>query len=53
MEMPQENSLYSYHKQTKMLFLFFYKSGEQEGKQVLPGGLGSVGKGRMWGKVRG
>jgi hypothetical protein len=39
MEMSQGNSLCSYFKQTKMLYIFFsYKIKEQQAKQVLPGG---------------
>jgi hypothetical protein len=40
MEMSQENSLYSYFKQTKLSFFFFYKIREQE-----VCGVGTSGKG--------
>jgi hypothetical protein len=43
------NSLYSYLKQTKMLFLFI-KSENRKVEQVLSGELLPVGVGRRWGK---
>jgi hypothetical protein len=49
MEMSQGNSLYSYLKQTKRsFFFFFYKIGEQDEEQVPSGRLVSVGRERMW-----
>jgi hypothetical protein len=36
MEMPKENSLCSYLKQTKMSFWFFTKKENRKAEQVLP-----------------
>jgi hypothetical protein len=47
MEMPQENSLYSYLKQTKMSFFFSLQTGEQK-SGTDPGGGGSQWAG-AWG----
>jgi hypothetical protein len=55
MEMSQGNSLCSYLKQTKMTFYFFYKIGNRRAEQVLPGVIGTSGKGeevrKMYGRV--
>jgi hypothetical protein len=54
MEMSQGNSLYSYLKQTKNVFCFFYKMGEQEGRtgpvwgQVVGKGYGRVNMVQIW-----
>jgi hypothetical protein len=46
MEMSQGNSLHSYHKQIKMLFIYlFTKSENRRAEQVLSGGLVLVGGG--------
>jgi hypothetical protein len=52
MEMPQGNSLCSYilNKQKCHFFYFLYKIGEQKGKHVPLGGLGTSGRRRRWGK---
>jgi hypothetical protein len=53
MEVPQENSLCSYCKQTKMSF-FFYKIREQkDGTGLVWGRVGTSGKGEEVGKVHG
>jgi hypothetical protein len=44
MEMSLENSLYSYLKQTKISFFFFYKIREQKGRTGLVWGLIPVGR---------
>jgi hypothetical protein len=50
MEVPQGNSLCnSYLKQAKNN-IFFYKIKEQEGRQVLPGGVGTSWRGKRRGK---
>jgi hypothetical protein len=46
MKMSQENSLYSYLKQTNIPFFSFTKSENRRAKQVLPRGVGMSGKGK-------
>jgi hypothetical protein len=51
MEMSQENSLCSYLKQTKMSYFFFFsftKSETKRTEQVLPEGVGTSRRERMW-----
>jgi hypothetical protein len=48
--MPQGNSLYSYLKQTKMSFFFFYIIGKPEGRTGPIWGIGTSRRGRMLGK---
>jgi hypothetical protein len=44
--MSQGNSLCSYLKQTKMSFFSFTKLENKRAEQVLPGGVGTSGRGR-------
>jgi hypothetical protein len=46
MEMSQGNSLYSYLKQ-KRHFFFFIKTENRRAEQVLPGGVGTSGRGEV------
>jgi hypothetical protein len=45
MEMSQENSLYSYFKQTKMSFFSFTKLENRREEQILSRGVVNSGKG--------
>jgi hypothetical protein len=51
-EMSQENTWYSYLKQIKMS-LSFTKLEKRRTEEVLPGCVGTCGRGRMWGKGMG
>jgi hypothetical protein len=57
MEVPQENTLYSYLKQKChffFLFLFSYtKSENRRAEQVLSRGIGTGRRGRRWGNDEG
>jgi hypothetical protein len=48
MGMSQGNTPYSYLKQTKMSFFFFYKIGEQKGGIGPVRGVGTSGRENMW-----
>jgi hypothetical protein len=54
MEISQGNSLYSYIKGTKMSFFFFFfylqMLENKRVEQVLPGWVGTSGRGRRWRK---
>jgi hypothetical protein len=53
MEVPEGNSLSSYLKQSKMSFFFIFsytKSENRRAEQVLPGGIGTSGRGEEVGK---
>jgi hypothetical protein len=50
MKMSQEKPMYSYLKQTKMSFFFFYKIREQEGRIGPVWGLATNGRGENVGK---
>jgi hypothetical protein len=55
MEVPQGNAQASYLTQSKIsffVFFFFYytKLENRRAEQVLPGGVGTSGRGRRWGK---
>jgi hypothetical protein len=53
MEVSQGNSLCSYLKQANMLFFFFYKIRDQEGRTGLIWVVGTSGRGRRWRRVVG
>jgi hypothetical protein len=50
MEVPQRNSLCSYLKQAKLSFFSFTKSENRRAEQVLPGEVGTSGRGEEAGK---